>query len=308
MAAASGRIFFAACGVGLVALFAISTYPNLYRSLSLSKGTVTATAPHLASVFLDKDWKVKDEKKDEVVLVATDVKETAKTTDDYFLFQKSAQLAYDEATAPVNLKRQKFNLTNWTKQTSGGLRDPDRLLLGDIYYKAQSVFEFGLGESTYIAAEVGVPRYAGVDSDPNWVAMAREKSNMGHFRFYLADIGETKAWGVPVQDLKKNVYNYQLSALSSEAKPFDVYLVDGRYRVACAAACFLHAASRGANMSNVQVGVHDQDHLSRGYHAALTTIADKSLGSPKLFIYQLRNTTTIRDVYRLWERYRTIHK
>lgn len=126
MVAASGRLFFAACGVGLVVLFAISTYPNLYRSLSLSNGTVTTSSPHLTSLYLNKDWKVKDEEKEEVVLVATNVKETTKPTDDYFLFQKSAQLAYDEATAPVKLKRQKFNLTSWTKQTSGGLRDPDR--------------------------------------------------------------------------------------------------------------------------------------------------------------------------------------
>jgi len=69
----------------------------------------------------------------------------------------------------------------------GGLTDSDRELLASIYFNSSSVFEFGLGESTHIAAYVGVPRYSGVDNDPVWVVKARDGAEMDHFRFSFAD-------------------------------------------------------------------------------------------------------------------------
>lgn len=78
--------------------------------------------------------------------------------------------------------------------------DADRLTLGDLYYNANSVFEYGLGESTLIAAHTGVPRYAGIDSDAEWVAQARKNSKLDHFRFNFADIGAIQAWGNPIDE------------------------------------------------------------------------------------------------------------
>merc|ERR1712048_757194 len=81
------------------------------------------------------------------------------------------------------------------------------------------------------------------------------------FRFYFSDIGETGAWGWPKKKLAKNEYNYQISALMAEQEPFDVYLIDGRYRIACVCAAFLHAIkySKGssARLKRVRVGIHD---------------------------------------------------
>jgi len=53
--------------------------------------------------------------------------------------------------------------------------------------------------------------------------------------------------------LKKNLYNYQIVPLALEKKPFEVYIIDGRYRVACACVSFLHAMKYGADMSQVRV-------------------------------------------------------
>jgi len=137
--------------------------------------------------------------------------------------------------------RTEFNVNEWKGKnlSSGGLTESDRVLLGSIYYDASSVFEFGLGESTQIAAYVGVPRYSGIDSDPNWVVQARDKITKGNYKFYLADIGQTGAWGYPTAKLHKIPLNYQFQALRIEIEPFDVYLVDGKYRVACVMASFL---------------------------------------------------------------------
>jgi hypothetical protein len=138
-----------------------------------------------------------------------------------------------------------FDVTTWTDTTMGGLLDQDRQLLGRIYGQADSVMEYGLGELTYIANYVGVQRYAGIDSDPNWVAMARDKVS-DHFRFYLADIGPTKAWGHPAWlDLGKQMLTFQLAPLMLEPRPFDVYMVDARFRFPCVLASFLHASAKG---------------------------------------------------------------
>lgn len=114
-------------------------------------------------------------------------------------FDTLAKMFYLEAISakPVHdtNERQKINATAWEehKFPNGGLFPSDKLLLSELYYNASSVFEYGLGESTYIAAHTGVPRYAGVDSAAEWVSMAREtvliKFKKDNFRFTLADVG-----------------------------------------------------------------------------------------------------------------------
>lgn len=178
-------------------------------------------------------------------------------------FEKIVQTAYAKATAPKSGRRKKrnFNITWWEEEsgrtTTGGLTTEDRILLAEIYGNAESVFEFGLGESTYLANYLQVPRYAGTDSDPTWVANTR-MNVAKRFRFYFSDIGSTKEWGKP-QDkgLKKNILNYQLGPLIVEGAPFDVYMVDGRYRLPSALASFLHASSRGGDPAKTIVLIHD---------------------------------------------------
>ena len=56
-----------------------------------------------------------------------------------------------------------------------------------------------MGESTHIAAYVGVSRYSGVDTDATWVGQAREDAKeMNHFKFSFGDIGSTRIFGVKV--------------------------------------------------------------------------------------------------------------
>lgn len=110
----------------------------------------------------------------------------------------------------------------------------------ELYRNADSVFEFGLGESTRIAAAVGVPRYAGIDSDAAWVSNVRGDVPL-HYRFYFADIGPTKDWGYPTKDVLKGELNYQMVPLIAEPEPFGVYMVDGRWRLGCVLLSFLHA-------------------------------------------------------------------
>lgn len=97
-------------------------------------------------------------------------------------------------------------------------------MVARVYRQAKSVFEWGLGESTMIASAVGVPRFLGIDSDPQWVNATRAAVNAPHFRFLLADVGETEDWGYPKEPLAKNMWSYY-GPLFAEPASFDVYMV-----------------------------------------------------------------------------------
>jgi hypothetical protein len=152
-----------------------------------------------------------------------------------------------------------------------------------------------LGESTLIADHVGVPRYSGIDSDSAWLRRVRSRVS-SHFRFYLGDIGETAKWGAPTQDLSKAVLNYQLTPLQSEPECFDVYLVDGRFRLACMMASFLHASARECPDGALVIvhdchrkPIHKADHL-------LKLVGAKG----KLCAYNRLPNTTDEQLYDLW--------
>ena len=256
------------------------------------------------------------------VVVASAINSTNTNTNSITKFDLISKRLYEKAIAPApgRAARKPFVLdSNWVRGT-GGLDDADRQTIGDLYFKASSVFEFGLGESTLIAAAVNVPRYAGVDSDAVWVSTARDTaiaSGMHHFRFYFSDIGRTYSWGrLSLPNLVKNEYDYQLAALMAEPRAFDVYLVDGRYRVACACMSFLHAIKHGhGDLSNVQVGIHDnnrnlEDGINRRgrHYEVLKEVADVQIQNGKLLVYKLKSTTDEQrtnieqKLFDLWER------
>jgi len=201
-------------------------------------------------------------------------------------------------------QRKDFILKTWDKKTEGGLYDEDRILLAKIYRQANSVFEFGLGESTYIADHVGVPRYAGVDSSVEWVDLTKQNVS-NHFRFYYGDTGVTQKWGVPVNaKLVKSIWQYQIAPLQAELKPFDVYMVDGRWRVACVLLSFLHASARGAKPEETTVLMHDcikpgtsPNHLTVFYERRKYYVNDDILelvdhSGVKLCVYKRKQNTT----------------
>jgi hypothetical protein len=210
-------------------------------------------------------------------------------------FDKAAVLAFKDITKEKEAKiaqdnRQDFVLSTWDKRTKGGLLDEDRQMVANIYRQADSVFEYGLGESTYIADHVGVPKYAGIDSDAVWVDQARAKVSP-HFRFYYGDIGTTGAWGKPENPrLAKNAWQYQVAPLQAEPEPFDVYMVDGRYRVSLVMLCLLHASARGADPEHTIILMHDCERISYQKNDDILDLVNKS--GAKLCVYKRKNTTT----------------
>ena len=226
-------------------------------------------------------------------------------------FDIMAASAFARESAPrlaplPSIQRKTFDISSWTKKTDGGLGDADRRLLGELYGSAKSVFEWGLGESTYIAAEVGVLRYGGIDSDSKWVTNARDQSP-DHFRFFLGDVGPTGAWGQPSKPrLPKSVVNYQVAPLLAEEKPFELYMVDGRWRLPCALVAFLHASAKGTTPSerSPKVLIHDysrHESIDRKIYRRIEEVAELVTHSGgMLAVFQRKMDVTDEDILRLW--------
>jgi hypothetical protein len=230
-------------------------------------------------------------------------------------FDIMADSAYEHMLdrLPVSVpEKQPFDATKWKDTTTGGLMDEDRTLLARIYSQADSVLEYGLGESTYIANHVGVRCYAGIDSDPVWVANTGAKVS-DRFRFYLADIGETKGWGYPKKLLGKQMLDFQLAPLILERDAFDVYMVDGRFRFPCVLASFLHASARGAPAESTTVLLHDcgptpatqpqggnQKEKRKNYHEGDDLLDIVEHSGQKLCVFKRKPSTMDNDLLDRW--------
>jgi hypothetical protein len=187
----------------------ISTFNKLLLVCNISiliSANFTTLLPSLSSSSLSLS--LFDKAAQHLFEIATSSSTTATTTTT--TSSSSSSKTRKEFPADIN-EWKAMNLT-----TLGGLTDNDRLAVGKIYSNTNSIFEYGLGESTSIAAYVNVPRYSGVDSDPEYVSYARTLAP-DYFRFYFADIGPTIKWGYPKNDkLLKNKFNYQVSSSLSE--------------------------------------------------------------------------------------------
>ncbi|MCB4823450.1 hypothetical protein [Roseicella aerolata] len=115
----------------------------------------------------------------------------------------------------------------------------ERHLLAALLCRARRYVEFGAGGSTCLAARLVGEAVTSVDSSPEWLARVRAacldlqlpiSPTLVH-----ADIGETGAWGYPADTAGRDRWpDYHARVWSDpEAAQADLYLVDGRFRVAC---------------------------------------------------------------------------
>lgn len=112
----------------------------------------------------------------------------------------------------------------------------DEIKLFSTYLKkSKSYFEYGTGGSSKLAASLGLT-INGIESDQKWLNQLMLE--IGKHNFQHVDIGPTKEWGYPVDLRAKERFHLYSSAIHNSGESYDLILVDGRFRVACA----LHAA------------------------------------------------------------------
>ena len=116
---------------------------------------------------------------------------------------------------------------------------------------------------------MNIKRLSSIDSVKEWVQDCADKiagknliANPDSYSLSYVNIGPLQEWGYPKDETYKDIWPLYSSAVQEERKPFDVYLVDGRFRVACALQALLHAHD------NSLVLMHDFDR--EDYHVILT--------------------------------------
>ena len=174
---------------------------------------------------------------------------------------------------------------------------PEQELLARTYANAESVFEWGMGSSTLIAAHIGIQRLTAVDSAPTWVKKVRGILKQTTYTFRHADIGPVIQFGNPKDSSRKYKWPDYSLQVTREPKPFDVYLVDGRFRVACACRALLHGRV------NSLVLVHD---FGRDEYQVLLTLADIVDEERVLAVLRRKTTTSDSDIKNVWEKYKMI--
>lgn len=114
---------------------------------------------------------------------------------------------------------------------------------------SSSYFEFGCGGSTIVAAAFGPKNLniTSVDSSKEWLeavrvhGMCRARVDADLLTLKFVDIGPTGAWGHPTRSAEESNGAWYLysQAITLAGGVFDLVLVDGRFRVACALNAFL---------------------------------------------------------------------
>jgi len=112
----------------------------------------------------------------------------------------------------------------------------------DVYLSAleqsRHVIEFGVGSPTFMAVSSPAHTITSVDSDVNQILKIRRDNKIseaeasGRLSLRWADIGPVQDWGHPHGEQYR--FKWSLYPSSFWLRPFDLALIDGRFRVACA--------------------------------------------------------------------------
>ena len=106
--------------------------------------------------------------------------------------------------------------------------------------------EFGTGGSTFVASNKVKTKILSIDSSVEWLDLVRNACGDSRLKpdLHFVDIGPTGDWGRPIDEATKPRWpNYHDSIWRiPEASKADLFMIDGRFRVACFAQVILHCS------------------------------------------------------------------
>jgi hypothetical protein len=111
---------------------------------------------------------------------------------------------------------------------------------------ADRYLEFGSGGSTAMACGLVKSEVTSVDSSAEWLRKVGEHCAESNLRIVPdlihVNIGQTGDWGYPTNEVEKEKWHLYYSGIWSRpsASNADLYMVDGRFRVACFMQAVLH--------------------------------------------------------------------
>ena len=135
--------------------------------------------------------------------------------------------------------------------------------------KSSRYVEFGSGGSTVLASTTVKEAIISVESSMAWIQKVTEacQANAVRPQMVYADIGPTGVVGYPIDQRTRHRWPGYHSSLWSipGSREGDLYLVDGRFRVACFAQVILNCPQ------DVIIGVHD--FASRAHYHSVKMLA-----------------------------------
>jgi len=133
--------------------------------------------------------------------------------------------------------------------------------------------EFGTGGSTFLAASLVSESVTSVDSSQEWLERVRTEC-LAHKlpvvpTLIHVNIGETKELGYPKDETRKDHWSdYHTTVWSNPAASgADLYLIDGRFRVACFLQTLLHARP------DALISIHD--FANRNHYHIVNEVAQE---------------------------------
>lgn len=151
---------------------------------------------------------------------------------------------------------------------------------------ARRYVEFGSGASTVLAASLAGEQVMSLDSSKAWLdrvaSECRARETRLSPRLTFVDIGETGEWGFPADETARErwpSYHTRIWDDPAAAKG-DLYLIDGRFRVACLVQVLLHAGD--------QAFVAFHDYASRIHYRDTALIAREIVRVNDLSIFVRR--------------------
>lgn len=157
--------------------------------------------------------------------------------------------------------------------------------------KARRYLEFGAGGSTVLAARLGKSGMT-VESDRFFLRDVSRKLNgqTGQMDLHHADIGMTSRWGRPrvrfmLSTRLKRWRKYVEAPFEAvDGDFYDLVLVDGRFRVACALRTLMEAARRQASLTLLI-----DDYEPRQYYRAIEDYAPLTQMAGRMAVFRIES-------------------
>ena len=163
---------------------------------------------------------------------------------------------------------------------------------------AKSYLEFGAGGSTVLASKTVCGPVCTIESNQEWIDNVQFFLQPADFErtFIFADVGPTGDWGTPINNHGQvNYFNYHTNVWEKITHTYDLFLVDGRFRVACFCQCLLRSSPSSI------IGVHD--YRSRRGYQVIEGIAEPIAEVQDLTFFRRAHNVSSADVSSLLVRY-----
>lgn len=185
--------------------------------------------------------------------------------------------------------------------------EEEKALLKKELQKAEHYLEFGTGGSTLFSLINSSVKIDSVDTNEPWISFIKKykivHNNLGNrLKIHFVDIGPTKYWGYPVNDDAKEKFPNFSSKIFEITDPsqYDLILVDGRFRVACALQSIINCYQN----KNLRILIHD--YSLRNEYTAVEKFLDVVESQKTLFVFKVKEGVNIDEVKEEYEKYKFI--